>query len=161
MTVTPSMSRSWWAPVAAVATAWAALAGCQPARPATAPVRGALTLDGQPLAGATITFVPVDGGRPARGETDVRGDFHLATFDSRMADGALLGEHRVTVTKNATSGPPLPVGADGLPLSGARPKLIWLAPQRYSSAATSGLSAQVRAGDNEFLFSLSSQSHSQ
>ena len=59
-------------------------------------VAGVVTLDDKPLAGATVTFAPVGGGRAASGRTDSDGNFRLTTF--RSDDGALPGEYKVLVT---------------------------------------------------------------
>jgi hypothetical protein len=66
----------------------------------TAKVEGVVTLDGTPLQGATVTFVPDNGERQASGLTDADGVFHLSTFNT--GDGALPGTHKVTVEKSAT-----------------------------------------------------------
>src|SRR5262249_17030259 len=58
-------------------------------------VEGVVTLDGHPLSGATVTFAPAEGGRPASGRTDTDGSFRLTTF--RSDDGALPGEYKVIV----------------------------------------------------------------
>jgi hypothetical protein len=60
-------------------------------------VGGKVTLDGKPLAGATVSFVPIDEnkGRSAGGKTDNDGNFELTTFTH--GDGALPGEYKVTV----------------------------------------------------------------
>jgi hypothetical protein len=58
-------------------------------------VEGVVTLDGQPLSGATVTFAPAEGGRPASGRTDADGSFRLTTF--RSDDGALPGEYKVII----------------------------------------------------------------
>jgi hypothetical protein len=51
---------------------------------------------GQPLAGATVTFVPADGNaRPASGLTGDDGSFRLTTFNT--GDGAREGDYKVTV----------------------------------------------------------------
>jgi hypothetical protein len=58
-------------------------------------VEGVVTLDGVPLSGATVSFMPVGQGRPASGLTDGDGYFQLTTF--RTDDGALAGDYRVIV----------------------------------------------------------------
>ena len=72
-----------------------ALAGC--GREATTnPVHGTVTLDGRPLARATVQFLAQDpGGRDALGTTDANGLFRLSTFKPR--DGALAGKYKVVV----------------------------------------------------------------
>jgi hypothetical protein len=58
-------------------------------------VEGVVTLDGVPLSGATVSFMPVEQGRAAAGMTDSAGNFRLTTF--RTDDGALAGDYRVIV----------------------------------------------------------------
>ena len=59
-------------------------------------VSGRVTLDGQPLAGATVVFNPADGkGTIAAGRTDADGEFRLTTFGTD--DGALPGDYKITV----------------------------------------------------------------
>src|SRR5437762_8177513 len=60
-------------------------------------IKGKVTLDGQPVEGASVQFVPVDGGRPAFGTTDASGVFTLSTI--KQGDGTSKGEYKVTVTK--------------------------------------------------------------
>jgi len=65
------------------------------------PVAGTLMLDGQPVKGATITFLPeARGGRPAHGLTLADGSFQLSTF--QPDDGALPGNYKVMVEGNET-----------------------------------------------------------
>ena len=59
-----------------------------------APVSGRVTLDGEPLANVTVTFLPKDGAS-ASGRTNDNGEYELTTIAEK---GALLGEHTVTVT---------------------------------------------------------------
>lgn len=62
----------------------------------TVPVSGTVTLDGEPLEGATVIFTPQDDGRPSAARTDSEGRYEL-TF-SRDARGALPGKHVVTIS---------------------------------------------------------------
>ena len=63
-------------------------------------IRGVVTLDGEPLQAATVTFADPRGkGRPAGGFTDENGQFLLTSF--RPQDGVPPGDYRVTVTKVA------------------------------------------------------------
>ena len=59
-------------------------------------VEGVVTLNGAPLPGATVQFVPVEGGRGANALTGDDGSFQLTTFNT--GDGAKAGEYKVTVT---------------------------------------------------------------
>ena len=58
-------------------------------------VSGTVTLDGAPVADATVMFTPLGGGRPAAGVTDASGKYTLI-FD-RSGTGAQLGEHVVEI----------------------------------------------------------------
>src|SRR5713101_5223669 len=68
-------------------------------------VEGVVTLDGAPLSGATVSFMPVGEGRAASGLTDGTGYFRLTTF--RTDDGALAGDYRVIVVVDNTDRPPV------------------------------------------------------
>jgi hypothetical protein len=60
-------------------------------------VEGVVTLDGQPIAGAIVSFLPDEkGGRFAVGTTAQDGSYRLTTY--QKDDGALPGDYRVTVT---------------------------------------------------------------
>jgi hypothetical protein len=56
-------------------------------------------LDGQPLAGFTVTFISSDNKRPAWGVTDEEGSFELTTYD--LKDGCLPGEYKIILTSPA------------------------------------------------------------
>jgi hypothetical protein len=70
------------------------LVGCGSAK--TTPVEGVVLLDGKPLAGASIQFVPQGTGRDATGETDKSGQFMMSTFKPR--DGMLPGSYKVVIS---------------------------------------------------------------
>ncbi|TWU28375.1 carboxypeptidase-like regulatory domain-containing protein [Bythopirellula polymerisocia] len=73
-----------------------------------APVSGVVNVDGQPVAGAGVTFIPVDGGRPAWATTDEAGRFELSSKDP--GDGARVGDYLVTLVDApypVSSGPEL------------------------------------------------------
>src|SRR5215218_6090385 len=79
-------------------------AGC--GGPKAVPVSGRVTLDGEPLANAVVSFLPAapDGTITAAGPgsmavTDDRGGFALKVVPGQ-APGGLPGEHRVVVNPN-------------------------------------------------------------
>lgn len=116
--------------------------GCTAGHPTTYPVTGEVLYDGQPVEGASVVFT--SDGPPAHGTTDAQGKFTLRTFAA--GDGATLGEHRVTITKNVAqpSAPddPYPVTKNVLPA-------------KYAKPDTSNLTANVTTdGDNTFRFEL-------
>ncbi|MCI0359026.1 MAG: DUF4198 domain-containing protein [Planctomycetaceae bacterium] len=85
-------------------------AGCSQIPPGVVPVSGQITLDGQPLAGATVTFQPVRstaddevaiGG--SVGRTDGAGRFDMRLIDPDVP-GAAVGKHTVTITTATTTG---------------------------------------------------------
>jgi hypothetical protein len=80
--------------------------GCGSDRPAMAPVRGQVTYQGRPVAGATVNFLGKGAPRLAIGTTDESGNYQLSTFEPN--DGAIVGSHVVTVKKD-------PPGIDALP----------------------------------------------
>jgi hypothetical protein len=73
------------------------LIGCGGKGPRT--VRGVITLEGAPVAGATVLFMPEgqDSSRPASGFTSSDGTFRLTTY--KPEDGALPGKYRVVIQK--------------------------------------------------------------
>jgi hypothetical protein len=129
--------------------------GCGKTKPATAPVTGRVLLDGKPVAAAAVMFEPVDGGVPARGSTGADGSFTLSTF--ARDDGALVGRHRVSVSKFVTEG--VAANEFGLEAAPGQPGLQPKAalPARYADAKTSGLEATVEAGGTKVEFALESK----
>ncbi len=82
----------------------AALVGCDEAKKyKTAPISGRVTLDGQPLAGATVKFMPMRQnesstitGPDALGTTDGDGKYTLTSiFDDK---GATVGQNQVMIS---------------------------------------------------------------
>ena len=130
-------------------------AGCGRAKPATAPVTGRVLMDGKPVAAAAVMFEPVGGGVPARGSTRDDGGFTLSTF--ARDDGAIVGRHRVSISKFVIEG----VAANELGLEaapgqpGLQPKAAL--PIRYADPKASGLEATVESGGTSVEFTLESK----
>ena len=105
----------------------------------TAPVSGRVTLDGKPLANATVVFVPeADGaGKDAKpssvGTTDANGHYSLELDRPDKTPGAVVGKHRVLITLGAKPGP-----GDGPPAYHQQ------LPPRYNRKST--LECEVPAG---------------
>jgi hypothetical protein len=94
-----------------------------------------VTLDGQPLVNADITFQPEDAPRGSTGRTDADGRYELAYKRGQM--GAIVGPHIVRIefsTEVVRNPPPIPA--------------------RY--AAKSELHPEVKPGDNNLDFDLKS-----
>lgn len=82
------------------------LCGCSNEPYAFAPVSGKVTLDGQPLAEAHVSFQPLEGRDPgpgSYGQTNAQGEYALKVVGTDRA-GAVVGKHRVAISLT-TSGP--------------------------------------------------------
>jgi hypothetical protein len=130
-----------------------AMAGCGRKGVPTFPVRGTVTLDGMPVDGATVMFVP-PAGPPNSAVTDSAGTFVIAT------PGVPAGVCGVTITK-ATGGAamtnPTPEDLQRLAQNPAAAKPPTSAlPEKFGRTETSGLSAEVTndASKNVFSFDL-------
>ncbi|WP_231753254.1 carboxypeptidase-like regulatory domain-containing protein [Rosistilla carotiformis] len=102
---------------------------------------GTVTLDGQPLADAVVSFQSKDAGRVASGATDAAGNYTIYLLND--IEGAPVGTNQVMIV---TAKP----GDDAIPGS-AKPEVL---PAKYN--AESELSADVQPGDNQFDFELTS-----
>ena len=109
-----------------------AVIGCGGGDPPGAPVKGQITINGDPLPAGTVVFEPdAQKGNTSKREFRTQidpanpGVYELRSDD----DGVSLGWYRVAVF------------AIQSPNRMTRP--VWLADQKYSNTATSGLSAEV------------------
>lgn len=129
------MRRSWFALLALAA-------GCSGAD--VAPVTGRVTLDGKPLANATVLFQPIgqrrSPGMGSVGRTDADGQFVLRQINPDRP-GAVLGEHRIKITTAPTEG-----SAEGKPG-------IERLPACYNVQSTLTRTVVAQA-DNSFNFAL-------
>ena len=103
-----------------------AAAGCG-GGPEVVPVSGVITLDNEPLAGARINTQPigtVDNPNPGQGsfgETDNEGRYTLE-LASDGQDGAIVGEHRVTIVPKEDAFSPDPTDDRYRPMSRPWPR---------------------------------------
>ena len=120
-------------------------------RPQTYPVNGIVTFNGKPLPEATVVFHSNSGdSQAAVGRTNQAGEFQMRTFED--GDGAVAGEHHVTVTCVKTEGPPEGANLDEIQVV---IKEVSLIPQKYADPTKSGLTAKVsRDQENSFTFHL-------
>ena len=117
----------------------------------TVPVSGKVTYKGQPVAVATVSFIPVGDGRPATAITKAGGEYRLTTLDS---DGALPGQYTVLVRKSEVSlASTEPVSMeDALKLnSRPPPPPKELLPAKYADATKSPIKYEVKAGQKNAL----------
>ena len=113
------------------------IAGCSGGtRPELGQVRGKLTLDGQPVPGASVVFAPDNGGRKSMGRSNEQGEYEVTYI--RSEKGAKVGPHTVHVST--------------INRAGGRPELL---PAKYN--VKSELKVEVKPGDNEFNFPMKSR----
>jgi hypothetical protein len=116
-----------------------------------APVSGQVTLNGQPLANATVGFQPIaaegsmEAGPGSAGTTDEKGMFVLKGLKGES--GAWVGEHRVIISLVNTK-----AGADDRRRGG--PPQEETIPARYNTSTE--LTFAVRPGTNKADFNLTS-----
>ena len=124
-----------------------------------------MTLDGEPVANATVTFTPVTegAGAMATGTTNAEGKYRLtavvAGYTPQGGSGTLPGEYNVGVVK--AKPPEIPTSPEASQLKpGQRPTgstLTYLVPQKYENPATSGIKKTVKEGKNDIPIELSSK----
>ena len=75
-----------------------AVAGCGESNPSTAQVSGKVTLDGEPVEGALVLFIPDDpANKAATASSQSDGSYTLTTFEA--GDGAMPGSYKIKVSK--------------------------------------------------------------
>ncbi|HVJ86262.1 MAG TPA: hypothetical protein VM452_11500 [Caulifigura sp.] len=119
------------------------VAGCGDGRPQTAPVSGKVIYNGEPLKTGTVMFLSNTPNMPyATGEIGPDGVYKMKTFED--GDGAVLGSHRVSISAVEVPNPAVPEARS-------------LLPSKYSTDATSGLTAEVKEGENVIDFTLEAE----
>ena len=131
-------------PALGLTAALVLLAGCDRSGLNLGYVEGVVTYKGAPLEKAGVLFKP-EKGPMAIGTTDDQGHFKLFTANR---DGALVGEHRVSISKTQQLAPQ--VAGERFP----RYQTKFLIPEKYGSPETSELSATVKRGKNQLEFNL-------
>lgn len=125
-----------------------AASGCGKGR-VFVPVTGTVTLDGEAVEGATVSFVPkvAEGGSSATGITDASGKFELS---SGAESGAAPGEYYISVAKIETT-----IIENDNPLLNKVQFGANELPEQYSDAKSSGLTATVKKGTDPIELKLS------
>ena len=129
------------------------LIGCGGSGPGDAvSVRGTVTLDGKPLRGAVVTFVPTGATPGVGGRARTGADGKYALTGLRGESGVPAGTYRVTVNKlEMPDGTDFPEDAPVAPMdSGAKERL----PAHYANPSQSRLTATVPAGGGSIDFLL-------
>jgi len=129
-------------------------------------VEGVVTLDGQPVPDAVVTFVPVDRqqGISATGRTDQEGRYKITAVGlkggatAKAGGGTLAGEYFVGVVKDETpsvSDEQIEEGSSsGLPRA---PEVKHIVPAKYNNPRTSGIKVTVKKGKNNIPIELTSR----
>ena len=95
-----------------------ALAGCKGSEYQTAPVKGKVTFQGQPVTSGQLFFHPIadkekhgnNPGKAAFANLDPDGNYQLSTYDA--FDGAVIGHHRVSYVPAGSQQRSLQIHAD-------------------------------------------------
>lgn len=107
------------------------------------PVSGTVTLDGEPLAGALVSFYPQEEGkRFSTGTTDASGHYELVYTNDQK--GAATGKHTVKITTATVQG-------EGGPARAPKEKL----PAKYNDA--SELTVDITSSSSSTNFDLQSK----
>jgi hypothetical protein len=105
-----------------------------------------VTYKGKPVPNGTITFVPASG-HHATGEIGPDGSYVLTTF--RPGDGAVPGAYKVFIVAMQDMAGRLPEDRTPLP-----PPIV---PNKYTSIATTDLTADVKDQENTINFVLNDE----
>lgn len=138
--------------------------GCTPSNPyGTVSVTGKVTVDGAPLEGVTVSFVPPGDGMSAFGITDADGNYMLTTAGAPYGTGAVPGSYSATFSKTETAPVMTLAEYESLVASGNAPRQppkppepTYLIPQKFSDPKTAGFDpVEVKKGErNKFDFNL-------
>lgn len=132
----------------ALAASVLATAGCgNNGLPGMIPMRGQVTLDGEPLSKGEVRWVPQAGaGRMARGRLDEKGKFSLTT--ATRDDGVATGEYKIVVIAYGPEVEPKRDAAGYVIEAPPRPLLV---PKQYASPETTPLSESVDGGHRGYI----------
>lgn len=121
----------------------------------TGTVKGRLTMDGKPLKpGTAVTLMQPDSGYLAFGTTDAEGNFEVKSWNEGHMP---IGTYRVMIQPPAGDSPdPESAEAAELALSGGGGADKAEFPERYRQTTTSGLTYEVKEGENHFEIDLKS-----
>jgi hypothetical protein len=119
-------------------------------------VEGVVKLDGQPLSGASVTFIPVaENGESAGGFSDDNGKYRLTSTYGDGGKGAFAGDYIVTVTKSKTVTLEKPIKHDDGSVTTETTEHIL--PAIYRDRTKSPLKFTVVKGKNKFDIDLSAK----
>ncbi|QDV68731.1 hypothetical protein Poly24_24440 [Rosistilla carotiformis] len=123
------------------------------------PAGGKVLVDGAPMEGVTVILKGDERGASAK--SNAQGEFTFTTFDP--GDGVPEGTYKVAVLKRETVGADSSYFDENSPNYGKTPppealgKVVDHIAEKYADAETSGLTADVKPGANEFTFEVTSK----
>lgn len=116
-----------------------------------APVKGTVTFEGKPVANATVTFTPAGEGKLSVGTTTADGSYELYQAGPERLPGAKVGSHSVSISaieqKITGNKSAQQENLGSLEMVDAKTKTRYLVPPKYASSRTSGLTFEVKAGE--------------
>ncbi len=133
---------SWWPCVILLA----ATVGCS----GRASVSGNVTLDGQPIDGGTISFIPADNAKVSAAWGKIEG----GRYSIRAGEGPGIGPHRVEIRWSRKTGRKIPALPPASP-NEIIEQVMEAVPTQYN--AQSELKAEIKAGENTVNFELQSR----
>ena len=113
-------------------------------------VTGIVTLEGEPIGSASVTFYPTNG-RASVSTSKADGSYELIFTRNKM--GALVGKHKVTVLQEEGANEMLQGGEIVINPDFKKANI----PRKYADKKTTDLTADVVNGSNEINFDLKSK----
>ena len=124
-------------------------------------VEGVITLDGQPIGEASVTFIPVNGGdgtETAGGYSDAQGAYKLTSMNGDPEKGAIAGEYRTIVSKIVVNDPTAGLSdEEAAKFSGVASTQTQLLHKIYQDRKNTPLSFTVTKGKNKIDIELLSK----
>ena len=127
------------------------LSGCAGGDSNVGQVTGTVTIDGEPINYASVTFMPTEG-RASVGLTDSQGVYTLNYVIGQK--GALIGEHKVYVTTKVVKEGSYGENSGGTKDPVRKQGRKELLPKKYCDRTASELTATVEKGSNTIDFDL-------
>ncbi len=145
----PPRNRAALLAVAAIGFVLSLAPGCGPGSGGRLAVKGTVTLDGEPVDGGVIVFLPEGGDDAGR---RAGGAITAGKYAIPSQKGLLPGKYRVEVRWDRKSGKQVPVPGDAPNLMDETRQVV---PARYNDR--SGLTADVQPGPDTLDFALTSK----
>jgi hypothetical protein len=130
------------------------LSGCFGGRSDLGQVTGTVTIDGEPINYASVTFMPTQG-RASIGLTDLNGVYNLVYVIGE--NGALIGNHKVIVTTKVVKETEYGGRSGGIKDPVRQTGRKELLPKENSDRNHTELTATVESGNNTINFDLTSK----